>query len=406
MPNGIINELDMEAGAGVYRYFKTLPLSIESCLGELVDNAIASYISNQKRLKKDFTLRVDIKLDHSKKTIEVKDNAFGISQHDMIRAFKTGVPPEDATQLNEFGAGMKVSSFWFGDRWSVHTTAIDESHESAIICDLASIEKYGTRIDVSTSPVKSNLHGTSIFIEQMSHFPHTKEKETIIYHLGSKFRKWLEEEVLELSYDGEQIEWKQPKLLHMQSVKNYQNEDWKSRPKQTWRKEIHYKYEDGRSINGFVGILDDPDSNVAGFNLIRRGRVIQGGAKAWKPGAAPGRSSKANIFEHEKSYMFSRLYGEFSFTGFRVDNHKTKIEWSKDPDPDTSKESKDEFLSYLYEEIIKRKDSDQTEFWFQLNKWKVALKDTKIIEEAENWEEGIDDSSGTIQDDLESDFGG
>ena len=81
--------------------------------------------------------------------------------------------------------------------------------------------------------------------------------------------------------------------------------------------------------------------------------------------------------DHQKSDQYSRLYGELTFKGFRVDNHKTKIEWSKDPDPDTTVESKEEFLAYLYEEIVKDKDGSQTEFWFQIHNHLKATKDKK-----------------------------
>jgi len=400
----IITELDMEAGAGTYVIFKSLNLSIESCLAELVDNAISSYEANRKIVPKNFKLKVDIKLDHSRNTLEVDDNAFGIAQKDMKRAFKTGIPPADNTGGNEFGAGMKVSSFWLGDKWTVLTSAIGEAHQSTIICDIDDIQKNGTAVSVIPSSQRQDYHGTNIFIENMTRFPQSKNKKNIIFHLGSKFRKWINNGSLLLTYDGVKVTWEQPKILTMQSVRNYQNEDWKSRPSKEWKEEVHYKFGDGREIEGFVGILEDPGTDKAGFNLMRRGRVIQGGTKAWKPGLEEVKGLRdANIFEHERSYMYARLYGELNFKGFRVDNHKTNIEWSKDPFPDNSLQSKQEFLAYLFKKI--KKDENYTDFWYQLNHHLSASKETKKKEqEKSKWAEKIDETAQQISEELQNDF--
>ena len=90
------NEIDIEAGAGVFRYFKTLPLSFESAIGELVDNSIASWLKNKNKLPENFQLEIDIKIDPADKTIKVFDNAFGIGESDYQRAFVVGKVPEDA----------------------------------------------------------------------------------------------------------------------------------------------------------------------------------------------------------------------------------------------------------------------------------------------------------------------
>ena len=126
------NEIDIEAGAGVFRYFKTLPLSFESAIGELVDNSIASWIKNKKILPENFQLEIDISIDRGNNIITVFDNAFGISEEDYHRAFVVGKVPEDATSLNEFGAGMKVSAFWFGDKWTVRTKPINDKYQNNV----------------------------------------------------------------------------------------------------------------------------------------------------------------------------------------------------------------------------------------------------------------------------------
>ena len=47
-------EIDIQAGPGVYKYFRNLDLAPWICLGEFVDNSVGSFLDkkNQKRLKK------------------------------------------------------------------------------------------------------------------------------------------------------------------------------------------------------------------------------------------------------------------------------------------------------------------------------------------------------------------
>tara|TARA_B100000787_G_C16193363_1_gene298996 strand:- start:1366 stop:3012 length:1647 start_codon:yes stop_codon:yes gene_type:complete len=373
------NIIDIEAGAGVFRYFKSLPLSFESSLGELVDNSIASWLKNKKILPDDFKLEINISLDHSKKSISIFDNACGIGEEDFNRAFKTGHIPDDATSLNEFGAGMKVSSFWFGDKWIVRTKPINEKYQKTVIFDLDEIEKKGTQIKFKSEVCKKTEHYTEITLFASSHFPSSKDLKNIRSHLSSMFRNWLGDDKIEIIIDGTRLFWKEPAILFMQSAKDPNDPNWSNKKKKYWSEIVDYQYKDGsnRAVKGYVGLLETPSAKDAGFSLIRRGRVIEGGIRSWKPGS----ESKHNIFEHAKSNQYSRLFGELEFINFQVDNHKTKILWNS-PDMENATESKDAFLQYLSNLIKKDSRGNDKDFWYQLSEWKKIKKEVnkKIIE--------------------------
>ncbi len=401
------NEIDIEAGAGVFRYFKTLPLSFESAIGELVDNSIASWLQNKNKLPEDFQLEIDIKIDPADKTIKVFDNAFGISESDYQRAFVVGKVPEDATSLNEFGAGMKVSAFWFGDNWTVRTKPIDDKYQKTIRFDLNKIEKVGTKVqfDKVKKPVKD--HFTQITLYANNHFPSTKNIKDMQSHLASMFRNWLKDEDVILTINDKKVMWKDPKILFMQHAKDYQNVEWENYDKQYWSEEVDFKFKDGskRRIKGYIGLLATPDGKHSGFSLIRRGRVIQGGVNAWKPNNAE--SSKYNIFQHERSFQSSRLFGELNFTNFLVDNHKTKILWNT-AEKDNAQQSKEAFLKYLYELLVKDPSNGEIrDFWFQMENWLKAKKgdqQAKIKrEKGKNTTPIIDNASIKTAQILESD---
>lgn len=401
------NEIDIEAGAGVFRYFKTLPLSFESAIGELVDNSIASWIKNKKILPENFQLEIDISIDRGNNIITVFDNAFGISEEDYHRAFVVGKVPEDATSLNEFGAGMKVSAFWFGDKWTVRTKPINDKYQKTVKFDLDKIEKHGTKVEFQKVKKPTKDHFTQITLYANNHFPSNSNIKNIKSHLSSMFRNWLKDEDVILTIDGQRVMWKDPNILFMQNAKDYQNPDWEDQDKQYWSEIIDFKFKDGsqRRIKGYVGLLESPSSKDAGFSLIRRGRVIQGGINSWKPDSND--SSNYNIFQHARSYQYVRLFGELNFSNFLVDNHKTKILWNSS-DKDNAYQSKNAFLKYLYELLVRNSlTGESTEFWYQMENWLKAKKgghEERIRrEKSKNTTPIIDKASMRTTEVLESD---
>src|SRR4051812_17049781 len=112
-------------------------------LGELVDNAIQSYLSNKEALREidpGFKLVVSIEISRADGgSIVVKDNAAGIAALDWERAFRVAEPPADATGLSQFGVGMKAACCWFARKWSVRTTALGEELIRSVAFDVPAI---------------------------------------------------------------------------------------------------------------------------------------------------------------------------------------------------------------------------------------------------------------------------
>ncbi len=103
-------------------------------LGELVDNAIDSFLLRKEELRAgsegDPHLRIVIEIEASDGGyIRVWDNAGGISAGDYQRAFVTAEPPKDSAGLSQFGVGMKSASCWFAREWRVRSTALGESQQ-------------------------------------------------------------------------------------------------------------------------------------------------------------------------------------------------------------------------------------------------------------------------------------
>src|SRR5690349_10872773 len=135
--------INIRPGVGILGLFPHMNYQPWFALGELVDNALASYLANKDALRQTdghgYQLRVVIDIEPDGSEIRIWDNAAGISTEDYGRAFVTAEPPHDATGLSQFGIGMKSASCWFAKRWTVRTTALGETVERSVSFDVPRI---------------------------------------------------------------------------------------------------------------------------------------------------------------------------------------------------------------------------------------------------------------------------
>src|SRR5690349_252535 len=106
------DRINIRPGVGMLGLFPSMNYRAWYALGELVDNAIDSYLRDGERLRNvegdDYRLRIVIDVEaHDGGLIRVWDNAGGIAAKDYQRAFVTAEPPPDSAGLSQFGIGMK-----------------------------------------------------------------------------------------------------------------------------------------------------------------------------------------------------------------------------------------------------------------------------------------------------------
>ena len=390
-----INEIDVKSGVGIFRYFEHLELKSWYLIAEYIDNAIASYQKHKvslNKLHKNYQLRVTIYRDQDHKTISIKDNAAGISDKDLNRAFRIGERPDDTSGLNEFGVGMKLASFHFTKKWSVRTKALGEHQEKTIILDVDDLEnRDDTTIEVLRQPARLNDHYTEIFLEDFypKNWPQHKTVGKIESFLSSIFRKWIESGDLELIFQNGVYETvinpSFPQILNMKFVKDPDSKEKEWKVNVNFSKTINTSgYPLTKRINGWVGLLavGETSRKNAGFDLIRRNRVIRGDINSWFPGKED--TEGFVIFGSGNSEESTRLFGELSFNGFAIDNNKTEIDWGNEDDG-----TKEAFLEYLYglirEDLSKDRSATiqsdrEKDFWYQLlNYLKEAKKERNSL---------------------------
>lgn len=306
-------------------------------LAEFVDNAIESFLKNEKELKalngNEFKLTVSIELNESENRITIRDNAAGINKLDYPRAFRAAEIPPDNTGLSEYGMGMKSASCWFADEWRVTTTALGESEERRVCFDMKKIfEDKLEELDVEIKNCHKDNHYTTIELFNVNRMPRRRGISKVKSHLTSIYREFLRRGILILKVDGVELSFSDPKVLKAPRYDDTKSESI------IWKKEIDFKIEDNIRVRGFVAIREKASTSEAGFALFRRGRVIEG---SFDNGFRPD-----FIFGAPNSYRYQRVFGELHLEGFDVSFTKKGIQWD---------ENLDIFLRLLKEDINNKK---------------------------------------------------
>jgi len=302
-------------------------------LAEFVDNAIASYLLNEKELKvvngKNFKLEVKIEINDTENRITIRDNAAGIHEEDYDRAFQAAEAPPDTSGLSEFGMGMKSAACWFSDEWTVRTKALGETLENTVHFNMKNIfEKKIEELDVETQTANKNLHYTIIELTNVNKMPRRRGLGKVKDHLKSIYREFIRNGILILKVDNEPLSYQEPNILKAPKWSEPKGEAIE------WKKIINFPVHDGLSVHGFVAIREKASTSEAGFALFRRGRVIEG---SFDNGFRP-----EYIFGNPNSFRYQRVFGELHLEGFEVIFTKKGIKWD---------ENLEVFLQCLREEL-------------------------------------------------------
>lgn len=187
---------------GMYAAFARLNYKPWFAIAELVDNALQSFLANRDRLAAADgarrPLHVEVRIEDG--LIRISDRAAGIARGEIPRAFSPAAPPTDATGLSEFGIGLKASACWFGDLWSVRTSALGEKVERTVVFDVPRIVSEGIEnLQLDEQPADENDHYTVIELSRLRVQPRGRTVTKIREHLTSIYRTFLRRGVLDLS---------------------------------------------------------------------------------------------------------------------------------------------------------------------------------------------------------------
>lgn len=313
-------KLNIRPDTGVYGTYKRISYQPWTALAEFVDNSTQSFYDHKEELfNTKYYKGLEIEIEYiedpiSGDEIKIIDNAYGMDYSDFTRALILDRPPKKTTGRNEFGMGLKAAACWFGNLWSVETTALGSSFKYKAEIDIESLIKYkNEEIDVQEEMVNSKEHYTIITIKKLNKKIKGKRIEKKIHELlSSIYRVDIRTGDIKIYYNGN--------LLEFNEVAPYVDENGK-----TWKKAISFSvpYKDTMlEVNGFIGIRIPSSPRDAGYTLLRRGRVIVGGPeKNYRP---------YEIFGASNSFAYQRLYGELEMDNWPVTQAKDAFDWSNE----------------------------------------------------------------------------
>jgi hypothetical protein len=187
-------------------------------------------------------------------------------------------------------------------------------------------------------------------------------------HLSDIYRVFIRNGSLRLLVNNELLVYEESIFLNAPS-----HNEPVGAPPQYWKRDINVVTNEGKIINGFVGILETGGVSKAGLTLFRRGRAILGsGDERYKP---------MEIFTAPNSFKSQRIYGELHLDEFSVTQQKDAFTWREFSGGEV------EFI-----DIIKQKLSSPPSFLTQAerhrqNKSKIEIPQEdldKILEETAN----------------------
>jgi hypothetical protein len=310
--------VNIRPGVGIIGLFPYMNYKPWFALGELVDNALGSFLKNRERLEQldgSYQCRIEIEVSTvAGGYIRVADNAGGIAEADYDRAFVAAEPPPDGTGLSQFGVGMKSASCWFARQWEVRTSALGEDVERTIRFDVPKIVENGIEeVVVDERPVPAEAHYTEVVLTNLNKLPQPRTIQKMAEHLASMYRKFLERGDVDIRFNGQPLVFTQPRVL---VAKSY--DDLDGAPVE-WRKEIDFVLPTGERVTGFAGIRETGSASKAGLALFRRQRLIVGSDDdSYRP---------AEIFGASNKFRYQRVFGELNLDDFDVSYSKDGFIW-------------------------------------------------------------------------------
>lgn len=320
----VVKTVDIRPGVSVLAVLRHLNYRPWFALGEFVDNAVESFVKHRDALanvlpEDKLTVRIEVETN-SPARISIRDNAAGIFESDYHRAFRPAAIPPDRSGLAEFGMGMKSAACWFAPRWTVRTSALGEPVSRTIRFDIEKIVRDDiAELSIKEESEKPGNHYTEVVLEDIFRPPVGRTIAKLKEHLTDIYRAFIREGLLELTFNGDPLVYKEPKVLKAPYYRD------KTGPEIVWRKDIEFDFGVGLSVHGFAAIRETANTAKAGFALFRRGRVIQGsGDEGYRP---------AFVFGRSNSYRFQRVFGELHLDGFDVSHTKDGFRWDENEQP-------------------------------------------------------------------------
>lgn len=336
--------VQIRPGVGLLSLFPAMNYRPWYALGEFVDNSIQSYLEHKDELRAlhgpDYRLRIDISyVDSSNPEILVADNAAGIYERDIDRAFTPAVRPPDQSGISQYGIGMKSAATWYSNFYTISSTALGEPVRRTVTFDIAKIvEQQIEALPVDEESESANVHGTRILMRDLHQgLPAGRTQGKINDYLSSIYRDFIKSGEVIITVNEKPLEFSHPPILE---APYWPSEDGpaKESPKRLWKIPVDITLDESWAedrapnrpespprIRGWIAILQTGSTKKSGLALVWRRKVVvgagtlaQGDDDSYRPQV---------IFGAKTTFPFQRLFGELDVSQLKVTTFKDQIDW-------------------------------------------------------------------------------
>ena len=357
--------MQLIVGPDAITSYRRLDYSPWHAIAEFVDNSTQSYFDNRDVLdqhmkqEEDEILTVSVVYERSDGLLRVVDNAMGMSSSDLERALHVARPPVNTNGRSKYGMGMKTAACWLGNQWTIKTKKLGESVEHTVTVDVDKVAgKQSDGVVYTNAPKATERHYTIIEVVAMNRSFQGRTLGKIGDFLRSMYRSDLRTGILNLRWRGQVLTWDslEERLLIASDGQKYQRD---------------FAFDvDGKTVKGWVGILDPGSRADAGFSILQANRVVRGWPDAWRPSSLYGQLQGSNDLVNQ------RLVGEVHLDGFDVSHTKDNILWRGSQEDDVEAGLKTHCASYRDFAKERRKDDDDQRAPSEVDT-KTALDDIK-----------------------------
>lgn len=338
----MITSVNMRPTIGMLYNMRFMSYEQPFALAEFVDNSIQSFLDNEEKIKSidGEETRLTVKIAFENDALYITDNAGGISEENYQRAFSTGERRQKTLGLSEFGMGMKAAACWYANNWDVRSTALGESVQRTVSCDMIKILNSETdEVEVKSDAIDPDSHSTIIILDNLLQRPYGRGYTRIQEYLSSIYRLFLRDGQLQLHCFNKLLSYPQDTDIlsapHHSEMPNYDHiDDVPQESRKEWKVLIDFEIQ-GIRVNGFAALRGKGVARGAGFSLFRRKRLI---VDNYLP---------SEIFGGPNSGQSQRLFGELHIEGAGVSFAKDRFNWDESQEEAVVEELKEKLEPLL-----------------------------------------------------------
>lgn len=253
-------------------------------VAELIDNSIDAGATK---------IEINYTVDKEHLTsLSISDNGAGMCINALVNGLSLARSDKSGEgTIGHYGMGMKTALVSLGRAWSIQTSK--GNNESFVVSQSIDeiINNQNWEVEVETIQAKKKLSsGTYIHVLNCQKINAALFEESLCEKLGETYRLFIKNNKVQITINGVELD----AISYTVYEENFNK----------------FQFDiDGKTVTGWIGILDKPIQDRHGFSLFKNGRVI----------------IRNSIIGFPAGSDSARIVGEIHLDKFETDYHKTNF---------------------------------------------------------------------------------